>query len=270
MTEAISSTFDHGNLFSSLPASLAPAGPSALPLRWEVPSTAHSTLSALAQAPAFTNLALTSRALARTIEAAAHLAITNPTSPTSPAALSAIDASLAALQQLCLRSRTGWAASPWSDLSADADVQSDPPEAAALPWTALKALLFSLVLVLSSVLVIASPGRGALPTRRQGGLAEEGLVVLGVTYFVAAKFGGEGFGAWRAVWKGLVEVVKVEEGGGAGERVLRRLEPGQVREVELGMVARSGVTFYLNLGEQLVPVLGDEYVTGHLLQVAHP
>lgn len=272
LTETISSTFDRGSLFDTLPASLVPDGPAPLPLRWQIPSPSHSSLSLLTQSPAFTNLALTSRALARSLEAAAHLATTcAPTSPElASAALAAIDTSLASLSQLCARVRAGWAAAPWSDLSADGDLVADPQADAALPWTALKSLLFSVVLVLSSVLVIVSPKRGVAPSRKQVGLAGEGLAVLGTTYFVAAKFGPDGFGAWRAVWKGFVEVVKGGDGDDRGEGVLRRVEPDIVGEVEGRVVARAGVTFYLNLAEQLMPVLGEEYIQSSVLQVAKP
>jgi len=266
LTTTISSVFERGNLFATLPVSVSPDGPAPVPLRWQIPSASHTKLQTVATSPPFTSLALLSRALARSIEAAAQLASNASDPDVGASAVSVIDHSLGSLLRLCRSVRNGWAATAWSDLSAETEVVCNPQEDAALPWTALKSLLFGVVLVLSSVLVVASPKRGNAPSRKQVNLAEEGLVILSETYFVAAKFGPDGFGAWRGVWKGLMEVIKAGEEG-EGERLMARVEPDKIVGVEERVVGRSVVTFYLNLAEQLVPVLGDAHIQIKVLQL---
>lgn len=66
----------------------------------------------------------------------------------------------------------------------------------------------------------------ATPLKRD--LARQALRTLGATYFVTIKFGVDGFGAWRGVWTGLVEIVRGDDQ--ACETLLRELQPAVVGE----------------------------------------
>lgn len=226
LTTSVTSAFDNGALLNAVSESLGPEGSSPLPLRWMIPSASHSTLASLTQSTLFSNLGALSRSLGRAYEAAALAS----TSGRDSTALLAVTSSLSSLLDLCHKIHLAWSATAWSNLASDSDLVCDPPEASTLPWTALKTLLFSVTLVLSFVLVLASPRRGVAPTLLQVGLAEDGLRLMQETYFVASKFGPEGFGAWKGVWVGFVGIVKAQEEEGGAERFLASVEPEVVGE----------------------------------------
>lgn len=264
LSSQLSASFDHGNLFSNLDSDLSPAGSAPLPLRWTIPSASHSRLSDLNATARFALLGSISRSLGRAYEAAAASA------PNKPASLQALDQSLQSLLELCERAQAGWRATRWSDLARDTDLVCSPDSAATLSWTILKTLLFSITLVLSCVLVLASPKPGQNPTRKQVDLAGVALRMLGATYFVASKFGPEGFGAWKGVWVGLVEVTKGsrDEKGVVG--VLDGLLPPAVGVLHEKTVDRATATFHLNTAEQLVPSLPRAQLEFQVMQVCKP
>ena len=100
-----------------------------------------------------------------------------------------------------------------------------------LPWAALKSLLFALTLVQSSLLTLLTPKHGAKPTRLQLLLAGQALRNLGATYYITLEFGTEGFGAWKGVWSGLLEVLSHDDEGIEG--LMRQLEPREIGEQAL-------------------------------------
>lgn len=270
LSYAFSATFSHGNLFASLSSDLSPTPAG---MHWNIPSPSHTTLTALLASPLFTSLGSLSRAIGRCVEAAGAAA--------SPATIAALRSTADGAERVATRVHREWAACPWSDLSSEAAFDPESRERTE-PWTALKSLLFALTLVQSSLLVVLAP-TPATPLKRE--LARQALRTLGLTYFVTLKFGVEGFGAWRGVWSGLVEIVRGDPE--ACEQLMRELQPTVVGEfpfvVEIEVadaertgrvhdreVERSVATFYLNAAEQLMKPLGDASVEDPVLRCCRP
>ena len=213
LSSSFSSTFSHGNLFASLSSDLSPS-PSGL--HWNVPSPSHTTLTHLISSPLFASLGPLSRSIGRCLEAAGSLA--------SPASIAALRSTADGAERVATRLHREWASCPWSDASTDEAFDAETRERKE-PWTVLKSLLFSLTLIQSSLLVVLAP-RPATPLKRE--LARQALRTLGLTYFITMKFGVEGFGAWRGVWSGLVEIVRGDDE--SCEQLLRELQPTVVGE----------------------------------------
>lgn len=136
-------------------------------------------------------------------------------------------------EALAKRVQKGWSTSRWCDLD---DEQLDAEtKTTTIPWTILKSLLFSLTLVQSSLLILLTPATSTAATPLQLQLAAQALRNLGHTYFITIKFGTDGFGAWRGVFSGLVEVVGHDEMTVAA--LLRDLEPAKLGQSSLGGAA---------------------------------
>lgn len=95
-----------------------------------------------------------------------------------------------------------------------------------MPWTILKSLLFSLTLVQSSLLVLLTPQESTNPTELQLRLTRQSIRNLGHSYFITIKFGTEGFGAWRGVFSGLLEIAGHDEETVA--ELMKDLEPKRI------------------------------------------
>lgn len=220
LTHSFSATFASGHLFSTLPSALisTPDG-----LTWTIPSSSHTLLTSLIQSPLFVNLGRLSRAIGRLIEASASL----PTA-SNPLALVQVQQTSTTLERLTTRVQSDWSATTWSDIPSDLSL-SPATRAQTEPWTLLRSLLFSITLIHSSLLIIVSPSPGRIPTRLQLELAKQAVRVLKRSYFVAIKFGPEGFSAWRGVWVGLLEVAGQDTKEGV-EEFMRELEPSRMGE----------------------------------------
>ncbi|GAA5851336.1 hypothetical protein JCM8547_004212 [Rhodosporidiobolus lusitaniae] len=278
LTDSFSLAFAGGNAFSSPPLSAdlvdTPEG-----LSWTVPSRSHTYLTALTASPLFPILGSLSRAIGRTTEAAAILA--RSPSPWSPAALSSIQHLSSTLLTVSSSLSTGWSSAPWSDLLLDTSL-SPSTRTQTAPWTLLKSLLFSQTLIFSSLLqFVATPANeGDEPTPLQRQLATDAVLALGRTYFVALRFGQSGFPAWMAVLAGLVEVVAAPHKGvkakgeaSPAEVLVRSLEPEKGRGKggrHDRAVERAEATFWMNMVEQVMRELGDEYVESRVLRGIRP
>ncbi|KAL8279383.1 hypothetical protein RQP46_008195 [Phenoliferia psychrophenolica] len=253
LSYAFSSSFSHGNLFASLTSDLSPTPTG---LHWNVPSPSHTTLTHLLASPLFTSLGPLSRSVGRCLEAAGSLA--------TPASIAALRSTADGAERVANRIHREWASCAWSDASSDEAFDEETREHKE-PWTALKSLLFSLTLVESSLLVVLAP-QPATPLKRE--LARQALRTLGLTYFVTMKFGVEGFGAWRGVWSGLVEIVRGDEE--SCEQLMRELQPPAVGKLHEREVERSVATFYLNAAEQLMKPLPNAHVEDPVLRCCRP
>ena len=259
-----SRVFSSGHLFSTLSSSLILTPTSKL--HWTVPSPSHDLLTALSTSPLFLSLGPLSRALGRLIEAAGARA---QKAPADPSTLVAVRNFGTTLERTVGRVQRDWGNCAWSDLTSEQDLD-EPTRSRKEPWTMLKSLLFSITLIDSSLLVIVSPSRaGAPPTDLQLELAKQALRILSKTYFITLQFGTEGFGAWKGAWVGLVEVVGQDSPRGV-ERLMLDLEPQGMDEAEAKTVRRSEVTFYLNVAEQLMKGLGEDYVEEKVLRCCYP
>lgn len=127
-------------------------------------------------------------------------------------------------ESLVKRVQRGWSTSRWCDLEEDQlDAET---KSTTIPWTILKSLLFSLTLVQSSLLILLTPASSTTATPLQLQLAAQALRNLGHTYFITIKFGTDGFGAWRGVFSGLIEVIGHDELTVAS--LMRDLEPAKL------------------------------------------
>lgn len=218
LSYAFSSSFSHGQLFSHLSSDLSttPAGK----LHWNVPSPSHTLLTNLSTSPLFLALGPLSRSIGRCIEACGENG--------SPASITAVRSCMDGAERVVGRVK-GWEAAKWSD--AKEDDLDEETRVITLPWAALKSLLFALTLVQSSLLTLLTPKHGAKPTRLQLLLAGQALRNLGATYYITLEFGTEGFGAWKGVWSGLLEVLSHDDEGIEG--LMRQLEPREIGEQAL-------------------------------------
>lgn len=93
-------------------------------------------------------------------------------------------------------------------------------------------------------------------------------------YFVTSTFGTDGFGAYRSVWYGSLDLA-VRGPSAKVQQIIQTLEPafsdGAERSQPIeGTVKRSSVTYFLNAAEQLVAVLPDGYLAENDLPIARP
>lgn len=285
LSASFSRVFAAGRLFNDLNHSLHMESDG---LAWTVPSESYTLLSALVQAPLFTTLGPLSRSIGRLVEASGKRALAAPNDPTP---LAAVRGFFATLERLAQRIQRGWSMTAWSEIATDTDLAPDTQNRTE-PWTLLKSLLFSVTLVHSSLLVIATPQSGVRPTDVQVDLAKQATRILSRTYFITMKFGTDGFSAWRGAWLGLMELARQDTDRGT-EKLMEDLEPSRLGEsrCRLGhqsdtdltdpasrlpgqvhdrVVERSAATFYLNAAEQLMRKLGNEYVELRVLRCCYP
>lgn len=202
--------FQSGQLFSTLSSDLALTSSG---VHWNNPSPSYNQLLSITESPLFTCLGPLSRAMGKIIEAAGK--------NSSADAIKAVKDTTDVCESLSKRIQSGWRESGWCDL-ADSELDSET-KTMTLPWTILKSYLFALTLVQSSLLILLSPLPSIRPTRLQVELTRQSLRVMGLTYFITIKFGSDGFGAWRGVWSGLVEVMSHDEESLAA--LMTELEP---------------------------------------------
>lgn len=215
LTNSFSITFSSGSLFDSLASDLSetPEG-----LHWNIPSPSHTLLVGLIDSPLFQSLGSLSRAIGRCIDAAGQHGGEDE--------IRAVRECIDGCERLARYIQLSWAKSRWCDLE-DSQLDEETRKTA-LPWTALKSLLFSLTLVQSSLLVLLTPASSATATPLQLQLAAQALRNLAHTYFITIKFGTDGFGAWRGLFSGLVEVIAHDEMTVAA--LLADLEPVEMGE----------------------------------------
>ncbi|GAA5951893.1 hypothetical protein JCM21900_004176 [Sporobolomyces salmonicolor] len=275
LSDSFASVFDQGNLFTCPPLSSdlsrTPEGVS-----WASPSPSHTYLTSITQSPLFVSLGPLSRAIGRTLSAAAQLA-TSASSPAAEPASSAIHHLSQTILFVSSRLSAGWASTPWSDLLDDAAL-SPSTRSQTQPWTILKSLLFAQTLLYSSLLeVISNSPSSGEPTKGQRQLAREVVVALGKTYFIASRFGQGGFKTWRAVLAGMVDVAAAASPASArltgdkvspAEELVTELEPPEPTG-EGGrhdrLVERAEATFWMNTVEQVMDELSDRYVEDRVL-----
>lgn len=211
LQKSFSSVFSQGDIFSTLAADLH-----STPIHWNIPSSSHTLITSALASPLFVALGPLSRAIGRCIEAMGKQS-------SSSATIASIKSASDGCQILSKKIHKDWAQSTWSDIENESELDEET-RTHTEPWTVLKTLLFAITLIHSSILVVIAPKPGDKITALQKELAEQGLRTLATTYFITIKFGPDGFGAWRGVWSGLMEIAG--SGGGKDvEQFLRTLEP---------------------------------------------
>lgn len=282
MTAVCSSAFADGQAFSQ-PSLATDLTDTADGLLWPKGSASYAALNSLITAPIFASLGSLSRALGRSLEAAALQAGSSDRTVSSPA-LPAIHRFSTSLLATTSRLAQGWASTAWADVEDESKLAPETREATA-PWTLLKTLLFAQTLIYSSLLEVVSMSNSAQtgPTTVQRSLATEAVRALSKTYFVALKFGQAGFPAWRAVLAGLIDVVTVPLPAHSSRTNVTSAAEELVRSLEVSRGAaagtdgrhrrsidRAGVTFWMNTAEQVMAQLGDGYVETQVLQRCRP
>ncbi|KAM0787686.1 hypothetical protein ACM66B_003748 [Microbotryomycetes sp. NB124-2] len=254
--------FAAGHIFANLGSSIHNTHDG---LVWTVPSESHTLLSSLVKSTNFVNLGPISRAIGRLIEAAgAH----SRACPDDTTALLAVCTFSTILGRVASRINRDWGRTFWSDMTDERQLAPATRERTE-PWAMLKALLFSITLMQSSLLEIVTPRTGDSPTALQLDLAADAISVLAKTYFVTIRFGNEGFSAWKGVWSGLMDVV-AQGTETSVEQLMGNLEPARLGQRHDRLVDRSEATFYLNASEQLMAKIGDRYAESIVLRCAYP
>lgn len=169
-----------------------------------------------------------------------------------------------------------WAACEWSNATGAEDLHPDT-RSRDEPWTIFKTLLFTLTMIFSSLISLmnATP----LSTHRSPNtivinLASCALRTFSSIFFITSKFGTNGFGAYQNVWYGAVDLVsraspqKIEQ---IAKTCEPRFEVSQRRDVVLpAVLPRSRMTYWMNLVEQLVPFIPEEYVSVAVIPTLRP
>lgn len=181
---------------------------------------------------------------------------------------------LSTLETLCARVHEDWGSSKWSDCNGPEELHPLTRENDT-PWTLLKTLLFSTTMLYSSLIsLLNSMPLHATPGGLVLDLASCALRTFSHLYFVTSTFGSDGFGAYRSVWYGSLDLAS-RAGPARVQQIAENLQPAYASEVERSQsqertVARSRITYFLNAVEQLVAVLPDEYLASQVLPIAKP
>lgn len=184
-----------------------------------------------------------------------------------------LNARLHTLEQLAANVHRTWATCRWSQISGPEDLHPSTSEAQ-LPWEYMKTVLFTLTMVHSSLISLLNTiplSAGQVPSNTVLASAACALRTFSHVYFITSKFGTDGFGAYRSVWYGALDLV-VRAGEARVEQTAREIEPSRTIAGERAQerVQRSSVTYYLNAMEQLVGAVSDAYVQDTLLPIAQP
>lgn len=183
---------------------------------------------------------------------------------------------LESLESMAERIHLDWAACRWSNVSGPEDMH---PESRSRdePWTIFKTLLFTLTMIFSSLISLmnAMP----LPLHRAPeniivDLAACALRTFSSIFFVTSKFGTSGFGAYQNVWYSAVDLVSRAQSQKI-EQIAKSCEPRfdvtQRRDAVLpSVLARSRMTYWLNLVEQLVLPIPEDYLAVTVIPTLRP
>lgn len=224
-----------------------------------------TSLSALKDSLAHQQLGRFSRVLGKVIES-----VSNDT------AFQMLLPRLARLEDLAANLNTGWASCRWSEVQDDNDLHPDTRQRNE-PWTILKTALFTLTMVYSSLIALLNSiplSSDQPPSDTVLDLVACSLRTFSHLYFVTSKFGTDGFGAYRSVWYGALDLAARGRPAKV-QQIVSTFEPylgSSTTEApqEEGVVSRSTTTYYLNAVEQLIAVLPDAYLEERVLPLARP
>lgn len=180
------------------------------------------------------------------------------------------------LETLTAQVQRDWAGCKWSDVNGPEDLHSEMRKEDA-PWTLLKTLLFSLTMVYSSLISLLNSmplSTNSSPSQVVLDLVACSLRTFSHLYFVTSTFGTDGFGAYRSVWYGSLDLASRARPARV-QQIVEGFQPSFASEAvrsqqEEGTVRRSQITYFLNAVEQLVAVLPDQYLADDVLPSAKP
>ena len=254
LTSTIARSFGDGRIFDGLDDDLSKTDAG---LHWHDPSPSRRRIAAAHASPLFGVLGPLSQTLGKAIE-----------SDTSIVTLRAALIRLKRLERIAQLTHQSWASTRWAELPADATGAITPEDGATLPWATLKTLLFALTMVHASVvsLLTAAPSTRAddAPPPISIDLATCTLRTFSHLYFVTSRFGTDGFGAYRGVWLGTLDLL----GRAPAEELVRAVVA--IEPDERGPDHALARTYYLNALEQVVDGLPDDYVEDVALPIAQP
>lgn len=179
-------------------------------------------------------------------------------------------------ESMAERIHRSWATCIWSNVAGLEDLQPNTRDRDE-PWTLFKMLLFTLTMIFSSLISLVN----AMPTWIHSSpdkaiieLAACAIRTFSPMYFVTSKFGTSGFGAYQNVWYGAVDLIS-RAASGKVEQIVKTCEPhfehSERRDAILSQVLpRSRLTYWLNLVEQLVQPLPQEYLSVIVVPTLRP
>jgi hypothetical protein len=219
------------------------------------PSPSRSLLVTLADGPLFSELGRLSQVVGKAIE-----------SVTTAEGLETVRDHLNRLERLAGRVNAGWLRTRWSALHDEADLHPDMRDkpGSLLPWTLLKTLLFSLTMIHSSLISLLTSAPTDEPPDLALDLAACSIRSFRQLYFVTSRFGSDGFGAYRGVWFGALDLTNRAGDPARIEALARNVEP---RRSNVEGVPYDA-TYYLNVVEQIIEGLPDDYLEASTLPLA--
>lgn len=129
----------------------------------------------------------------------------------------------------------------------------------------LKTLLFSLTMIHSSLISLLTSAPADEPAELTLDLAACSIRTFSWLYFVTSRFGSDGFGAYRGVWYGALDLANRATDPKRIEGLARNVEPARGEE---GRSVPYAATYYLNIVEQIIDGLPDDYLETSVLPIA--
>lgn len=245
---------------------------------WQSDSPSYVRLQNVVASTAYNQLGRFSRVIGKVVES----------SPT-PLSLQIVLSHLEQLETDISAIQHDWERSKWSvagaeDLHPDTRTRNEP-------WTIMKTLLFtttmiyaSLISLLNSLPISSSASPALLSSSSYNtvvDLAACSLRTFSSLYFVTQQFGTEGFGAYKGVWYGTLDLIVHAKPEHRVQEIVQSIQPKiknvqgedetlSDKEMEEAVVQRSRITYYLNAVEQLVLPLSDDYLEQAVLPTAVP
>ncbi|KEI37032.1 uncharacterized protein L969DRAFT_90095 [Mixia osmundae IAM 14324] len=249
LTTTIESCFDNGRLFDGLDDDLIETVDG---LAWNSPSSSQDRLDSLLRLPLYPELGRVSRLLGNLFAAPG-------------AELEYIESSCLRLLRLVARVEASWRRCRWSDVTKDTELASTT-RLAKQPWTHHKTLLFTLTMIHSALMTLltSTPSQVGRPPAAVLDLTSLTLQTFSKVYFVTQRFGPDGFGAYLNAWHGALDLCARASSDDA-RAIITKLEPRHASSQTDREVDRACLTYYLNVAEQLMETLPDDYVESHIM-----
>lgn len=183
---------------------------------------------------------------------------------------------LEGLESLGEKLHRDWAACVWSNASGSEDLHPDT-RGRDEPWAIFKTLLFTLTMIFSSLISLmnAMPlSTHRHPSEITVNLASCALRTFSSIFFITSKFGTNGFGAYQNVWYGAVDLVSQARPQKI-QQIIKTCEPrfeaNERRSAILpAALPRSRMTYWLNLVEQLVLHIPEDYLEVTVIPTLRP
>lgn len=180
------------------------------------------------------------------------------------------------LETLAYRIHEDWARCVWADIAGIEDLHPNT-RGRDEPWTIFKTLLFTMTMIFSSLISLMNSmplSTSRAPSEPILNLASCALRTFSSIYFVTSKFGTNGFGAYQNVWYGAVDLVNRAPPAKI-EQIAKTCEPyfevTERRDTVLSRVLpRTRMTYWLNLVEQLILPMPEDYLSVTVIPALRP